>query len=83
MLQSSQSLKALESAGTTTPELANLELTSVDMEDIYIRCFQALDFVYKNEFKKSIQYLTLLKEMNENIIEYRFFSHAGLSLPRK
>ena len=49
-----------------------------DYEQIYDRCFQALDLVYKEQFKRSRDYHTLRQEMNENIIEYRFFTHAGL-----
>ena len=39
--------------------------------------------VYKEKFKNSREYLTLLQEMNENIIEYRFFTHAGLKQRRR
>jgi len=51
---------------------------AVDFEDLYCRSFQALDWIYKAEFKKSIDYKKLVQEMNENMIEYRFFSLAGL-----
>jgi len=45
---------------------------------LYQRSFQALDWVYKAEFKTSPEYKKLEQEMNENMIEYRFFSLAGL-----
>mmetsp|Transcript_5626 Transcript_5626/g.7496 ORF Transcript_5626/g.7496 Transcript_5626/m.7496 type:complete len:149 (+) Transcript_5626:2767-3213(+) len=64
-----------EAYGSAAPAVS----TPYEMELTYDRCFQALDLVYKEQFKRSREYLTLLKEMNENIIEYRFFNHAGLS----
>ena len=38
-----------------------------------------LDIVYKFYFKNSDEFKNLLKEINENIIEYRFMSLAGLN----
>ena len=51
----------------------------MDIEELYRRSFQALDWVYKKEFKKSLHYRRLEQEINENMIEYRFFSLAGLN----
>ena len=53
-------------------------MRNFDVEDLYNRSFQALDWIYKADFKKSLDYKKLVQEMNENMIEYRFFSLAGL-----
>jgi len=50
----------------------------VDIEALYRISFQTLDLVYKDEFKKSAEFKKLMQEMHENLIEYRFFSLAGL-----
>ena len=55
----------------------------VEVEDLYCKSFQALDWIYKADFKKSREYKKLVQEMNENMIEYRFFSLAGLQNKNK
>ena len=48
------------------------------IEMIYERSFNTLDWVYKSYYKKSVEFKKLRLELNENMIEYRFHVYAGL-----
>ena len=50
----------------------------VDMHYLYKRSYNELHQIYKNEFIHSESCAMLVKQLNENMIEYRFMQEAGL-----
>ena len=58
--------------------IAKHNLSNAEIIQLYMLSFDCLDIVYKREFRKSNDYLSLVEDLNSNMIEYRFFAAAGL-----
>ena len=52
----------------------------VDIYTIYQKSFDTLNWVFVEHFKKSDDYQQLVLQLNENMIEYRFFREAGFQV---
>ena len=49
-----------------------------DIIEIHDLAFEVLDQVYNSEFKKSRDFQILYSQMQDNMIEYRFLTLAGM-----
>ena len=48
------------------------------MEYLYKRSFTELEQVFRTDFKQSKIYESMILELYENVIEYKFLHQAGL-----
>ena len=56
-------------------------LMSVFLEDVdflYMRSYRELNDVFQKDFQQSESFKKMVLLMNENMIEYRFLTQAGL-----
>ena len=49
-----------------------------DMEYLYLRSFNELESVFKEDFKRSKEFQKMILQLNSNMIEYKFLHKAGI-----
>lgn len=49
-----------------------------NMEYLYVRSFNELQQIFRQEFKQSEHFENMVIELNENLIEYKFLQIAGI-----
>ena len=65
--------KSLSFNGQYEPN-PQLEVSMFDIVPIYQKSYETLNWVFLEHFKKSEDYQKLVLQLNENMIEYRFYS---------
>ena len=51
----------------------------MDILQLQDKAFEVLDLVYHLEFRQSSDFQKLYSQMQDNMIEYRFFTLAGMN----
>ena len=59
------------------------QMSILDMIQIYEKSYDVLNWVFLTQFKKTKEYQNLVIQMNENMIEYRFYYYAGFQVEQK
>ena len=67
----------LESREGTMPE-ALMAVFLEDVDFLYMRSYRELNDVFQKDFQQSEAFKKMVLLMNENMIEYRFLTQAGL-----
>ena len=49
-----------------------------DVDYLYVRSYKQLNEIFHSEFQQSDAFKKMVLLMNENMIEYRFLTQAGL-----
>ncbi len=49
-----------------------------DLDFLYVRSYKELNDVFRSDFQQSEAFKKMVLLMNENMIEYRFLTQAGL-----
>ena len=49
-----------------------------DMEYLYLRSFNELETVFRQDFRNSKAFEEMVLELNQNMIEYKFLHKAGI-----
>ena len=49
-----------------------------DVDYLYVRSYKQLNEIFNSEFQQSDAFKKMVLLMNENMIEYRFLTQAGL-----
>ena len=75
--QHQQQQEEEEQKGPPAPP-ANVNFSFMDIFQIHDVSLEVLEFIYNNEFKKSEDFQVLYAQMQDNMIEYRFFTMAGM-----
>ena len=79
-----QPVKESEMRFETVPEENDtLKMSFIDMMQIYQKSYDVLNWVFMTQFKKTKEYQDLVIQLNDNMIEYRFYQHAGFQVQNR
>lgn len=62
----------------TSDEEAKIREILEDVEYLYVISYRSLNEVFKDSFPESNAFKEMVLVMNQNLIEYRFLTQAGL-----